>query len=93
MTFIFTFFRKESEKSREPAFDPSRCEVDPIFHALFSSWRLEPTLSKERTEFLRKVYEEDISPCLLFQDQDLKPRLLTAIEDNSIFVEPLAEKD
>ena len=73
--------------------DPSQCELDPVFHALFAGWRQEPTLSKEKPGFLHKVYHEDINPCLQFQNPELEKRLLKAIEENSVWVEPLPEKD
>jgi len=36
---------------------------------------------------------EDIDPCLSFANSDLVKRLTKAVEDNSVWVEPLQEKD
>ena len=85
--------RKNSPKSSEVVIDSSRCEVDPVFHTLFSNWRQEPTLNRDKTEFLQKIYHEDINPCLQFRNEGLEARLVKAIEENSIWVEPWAEKD
>jgi len=73
--------------------DRSRCEVDPILLSHFAAWRVEPTLIREKDPFLQKMYTEDIDPCLTFANESLVNRLKKAIEDNSIWVEPLPEKD
>jgi len=86
---------KEKEKLRDAKpieTDPSL--VDPILHRLFVEWRKNPSLTaKDKSPFLQKVYTEDIDPCLLFENIDLVKRLRKAIEENSIWVEPVAEKD
>jgi Rab-3A-interacting protein len=77
--------------------DPERCEVDPAFHNLFASWRREPTLTvnhnNNKSQFLQKIYTEDIEPCLSFSNECLVKKLQQAVEENSIWVEPLPEKD
>jgi len=73
--------------------DRSRSDVDPILLSHFAAWRMEPNLSREKTLFLRKIYTEDIDPSLNFANEALVNRLRKAIEENSIWVEPLPEKD
>ncbi len=73
--------------------DRSRCDVDPIMLAHFAAWRAEPLLIREKSEFLHKMYTEEIDPCLTFANEPLVSRLRKAIEDNSIWVEPVSEKD
>jgi hypothetical protein len=50
-------------------------------------------LTREGSFFLQKIYTEDIDPCLSFEDEALVNRLKNAIEENSVWVEPLPEKD
>lgn len=83
-------FRADGDKGE--SLDRDRCEIDPVLHFLFSTWRDSPTLNKARSEFLAKVYEEDVEPCIQFKNQDLVGRLMTAIEENSIWVDPIPEK-
>ncbi|ODM90996.1 Guanine nucleotide exchange factor for Rab-3A, partial [Orchesella cincta] len=84
---------KQKEKTNEVVIDRSRCDVDPILLAHFAAWRTEPVLCQEKSAFLQKMYTEEIEPCLTFANVPLVSRLKKAIEDNSIWVEPLPEKD
>lgn len=85
--------RKQKEKTNEVVIDRSQCDVDPILLAHFAAWRTDPVLVREGSEFLQQMYMEEIDPCLTFANEPLVIRLRKAIEDNSIWVEPLSEKD
>lgn len=85
-------FRKVNEINKPLDTDPSL--IDPAFFKLFVDWRVKPILSnKDKNPFLQKIYNEDIEPCLVFENDLLVVRLKKAIEENSIWVEPVAEKD
>lgn len=67
--------------------------MDPILLSHFAAWRVDPNLVREESIFLEKIYTEDIDPCLSFEDEELVTRLKKAIQENSVWVEPLPEKD
>ncbi|ELV10264.1 Guanine nucleotide exchange factor for Rab-3A [Tupaia chinensis] len=64
-------------------------EVDTILFAEFQSWRDSPTLDKT-CPFLERVYREDVGPCLDFTMQELSALVRTAVEDNTLTIEPVA---
>uniref|UniRef100_A0A131Y121 Putative guanine nucleotide exchange factor n=3 Tax=Ixodes ricinus TaxID=34613 RepID=A0A131Y121_IXORI len=65
---------------------PDACEVDPVYHREFVSWRQNPGLDPQ-DPFLARIYQEDILPCLHFATQQLSQEVLRAIEDNCITIE------
>lgn len=65
---------------------PDACEVDPVYHREFVSWRQNPCLDP-KDPFLARIYQEDILPCLHFATQQLSQEVLRAIEDNCITIE------
>ncbi|CAG7731088.1 unnamed protein product [Allacma fusca] len=87
---------KAKQKCADVVIDGEHCEVDPTFHGMFVLWRQEPTLTvnhnNNKSQFLQKIYTEDIEPCLTFSNDGLVHKVRKAVEENSIWVEPIPEK-
>ncbi|XP_036114800.1 guanine nucleotide exchange factor for Rab-3A isoform X2 [Molossus molossus] len=66
-------------------------EVDTALFAEFQAWRESPTLDKS-SPFLERVYREDVGPCLDFTMQELSALVRTAVEDNTLTIEPVASQ-
>ncbi|XP_036349872.2 guanine nucleotide exchange factor for Rab-3A isoform X6 [Ochotona princeps] len=64
-------------------------QVDTTLFAEFQAWRESPTLDKSNP-FLERVYREDVGPCLDFTMQELSALVRTAVEDNTLTIEPVA---
>ncbi|XP_078537425.1 guanine nucleotide exchange factor for Rab-3A isoform X4 [Lissotriton helveticus] len=64
-------------------------EVDTLLFAEFEAWRDSPTLDHSCT-FLQRIYHEDIEPCLDFAKQELSELVKSAVEKNTLTVEPVA---
>ena len=79
----------------EASIDKEACEVDPTMLTQFAQWRQQPVVTCENPPagFLERVITEDVNPCLYFANEDLTARLRAAIEENSVWVEPIPEKD
>ncbi|XP_077565301.1 rab-3A-interacting protein [Stigmatopora nigra] len=63
-------------------------EADAQLFAEFKAWREEPTLDPACC-FLRRVYREDIYPCLTFSKSELGSSILESVEQNTLSVEPV----
>lgn len=66
-------------------------EVDPVLHKEFLSWKSNPTLQKT-DPFISRVYEEDIRLCLEFPNKELTERLMSAVENGTVFIEAVSDK-
>ncbi|XP_036114805.1 guanine nucleotide exchange factor for Rab-3A isoform X6 [Molossus molossus] len=66
-------------------------KVDTALFAEFQAWRESPTLDKS-SPFLERVYREDVGPCLDFTMQELSALVRTAVEDNTLTIEPVASQ-
>ncbi|EDL41334.1 RAB3A interacting protein (rabin3)-like 1, isoform CRA_b, partial [Mus musculus] len=66
-------------------------KVDTTLFAEFQAWRASPTLDKS-CPFLERVYREDVGPCLDFTVQELSALVRTAVEDNTLTIEPVASQ-
>ncbi|XP_052046236.1 guanine nucleotide exchange factor for Rab-3A isoform X5 [Apodemus sylvaticus] len=66
-------------------------KVDTTLFAEFQAWRASPTLDKN-CPFLERVYREDVGPCLDFTVQELSALVRTAVEDNTLTIEPVASQ-
>ncbi|XP_078537422.1 guanine nucleotide exchange factor for Rab-3A isoform X1 [Lissotriton helveticus] len=64
-------------------------QVDTLLFAEFEAWRDSPTLDHSCT-FLQRIYHEDIEPCLDFAKQELSELVKSAVEKNTLTVEPVA---
>ncbi|XP_043092477.1 rab-3A-interacting protein isoform X6 [Puntigrus tetrazona] len=63
-------------------------EVDSLLFNEFKMWKEEPTLERS-CSFLKRIYREDIYPCLTFSKSELGSAILEAVEQNTLSVEPV----
>lgn len=62
-------------------------EADLSLYNEFKTWKEEPLM--ERTcPFLKRIYQEDICPCLTFPKNELAAAVLEAVENNTLSIEP-----
>ncbi|KAM6937093.1 guanine nucleotide exchange factor for Rab-3A isoform 2-T2 [Xenentodon cancila] len=64
-------------------------EMDSILFAEFLMWREHPSLDRS-SAFLGRIYREDIGPCLSFTRSELSQLVQSAVENNSLTIEPVA---
>ncbi|XP_067356125.1 guanine nucleotide exchange factor for Rab-3A isoform X2 [Channa argus] len=64
-------------------------QIDSVLYAEFLMWKEHPTLERSST-FLSRVYREDIGPCLSFTRSELSQLVQSAVEKNSLTIEPVA---
>lgn len=63
--------------------------VDPVVHKEYMLWKKSPTLRKENSEFLQRLYTEDVVPCMTFPNLDLTSKLMKAVETNNVVMSPI----
>ncbi|CAF1262137.1 unnamed protein product [Rotaria sp. Silwood1] len=61
--------------------------VDNVLLREFARWEEKPSIGKDSSVFMHRVYSEDILPCLTFPNADLSSKILTAIEHNDVTME------
>ncbi|XP_075996245.1 guanine nucleotide exchange factor for Rab-3A isoform X2 [Genypterus blacodes] len=82
--------RLESSSSpAHPADAKEDSEMDPTLYAEFLAWNERPSLDRSSV-FLTRVYREDIAPCLSFTRSELSQLVQSAVESNSLTIEPVA---
>ncbi|XP_013869085.1 guanine nucleotide exchange factor for Rab-3A isoform X2 [Austrofundulus limnaeus] len=64
-------------------------EMDSIQFAEFLLWKEQPSLDRS-SPFLSRIYKEDIGPCLSFTRSELSQLVQSAVENNSLTIEPVA---
>ncbi|XP_072528384.1 guanine nucleotide exchange factor for Rab-3A isoform X2 [Salminus brasiliensis] len=64
-------------------------ELDSVLFAEFLSWREAPSLDRS-SAFISRIYREDIGPCLSFTRSELSQAVQSAVENNSLTIEPVA---
>uniref|UniRef100_A0A8C6V9L2 RAB3A interacting protein like 1 n=1 Tax=Naja naja TaxID=35670 RepID=A0A8C6V9L2_NAJNA len=64
-------------------------QVDSILFAEFQAWKESPTLDK-LCPFLKRIYHEDVGPCLDFTKHELSELVQAAVEQNTLTIEPVA---
>ncbi|XP_040894000.1 guanine nucleotide exchange factor for Rab-3A [Toxotes jaculatrix] len=64
-------------------------QMDSVLYAEFLMWREHPSLDRS-TAFLSRIYREDIGPCLSFTRSELSQLVQSAVENNSLTIEPVA---
>uniref|UniRef100_A0A8C5H3M1 Guanine nucleotide exchange factor for Rab-3A-like n=1 Tax=Gouania willdenowi TaxID=441366 RepID=A0A8C5H3M1_GOUWI len=64
-------------------------ETDSVLFAEFLMWREHPSLDRS-SAFLSRIYREDIGPCLSFTRCELSKMVQSAVENNSLTMEPVA---
>ncbi|XP_071353288.1 guanine nucleotide exchange factor for Rab-3A isoform X4 [Trachinotus anak] len=64
-------------------------EMDSVLYAEFLMWKEHPSLDRS-SAFLSRIYREDIGPCLSFTRSELSQLVQSAVENNSLTIEPVA---
>ncbi|KAK2842366.1 hypothetical protein Q5P01_012566 [Channa striata] len=64
-------------------------EIDSVLYAEFLMWKEHPTLDRS-SAFISRIYREDIGPCLSFTRSELSQLVQSAVENNSLTIEPVA---
>uniref|UniRef100_A0A665UH16 Guanine nucleotide exchange factor for Rab-3A-like n=1 Tax=Echeneis naucrates TaxID=173247 RepID=A0A665UH16_ECHNA len=64
-------------------------EMDSVLYAEFLMWKDHPSLDRS-SAFLSRIYREDIGPCLSFTRSELSQLVQSAVENNSLTIEPVA---
>ncbi|KAM9754385.1 guanine nucleotide exchange factor for Rab-3A isoform 5-T6 [Menidia menidia] len=64
-------------------------EMDSILFAEFLMWKEHPSLDRS-SAFLSRIYREDVGPCLSFTRSELSQLVQSAVERNSLTIEPVA---
>ncbi|XP_073327316.1 guanine nucleotide exchange factor for Rab-3A [Pagrus major] len=77
-----------SSVSIQPAAKEDR-EMDSVLYAEFLMWKENPCLERS-SAFLSRIYREDIGPCLSFTRSELSQLVQSAVENNSLTIEPVA---
>ncbi|UJR08512.1 hypothetical protein I4U23_012777 [Adineta vaga] len=61
--------------------------VDDMLLREFTCWDEKPSIERDASLFIYRVYNEDILPCLSFPNIELSSKVLEAIESNNITME------
>ncbi|XP_039664672.1 guanine nucleotide exchange factor for Rab-3A isoform X4 [Perca fluviatilis] len=64
-------------------------EMDSVLYAEFLMWKENPSVERS-SAFLSRIYREDIGPCLSFTRSELSQLVQSAVENNSLTIEPVA---
>ncbi|XP_031715833.1 guanine nucleotide exchange factor for Rab-3A isoform X4 [Anarrhichthys ocellatus] len=64
-------------------------EMDSVLYAEFLLWKENPSVERSSV-FLSRIYREDIGPCLSFTRSELSQLVQSAVENNSLTIEPVA---
>ena len=89
---------KKSKKSLASALDLNQSDliektepklVDPVVHKEYMIWKKSPTLNKENSLFLQRLYTQDVLPCMTFPNLDLTAKVMKAVETNSLSMSPI----
>ncbi|XP_035814554.2 guanine nucleotide exchange factor for Rab-3A isoform X3 [Amphiprion ocellaris] len=64
-------------------------EIDSVLFAEFLMWKEHPSLDRS-SAFLSRIYSEEIGPCLSFTRSELSQLVQSAVESNSLTIEPVA---
>ncbi|KAM8939693.1 guanine nucleotide exchange factor for Rab-3A [Pelodytes ibericus] len=65
-------------------------QVDTLLFSELMAWKESPTLDRS-SAFLSRIYHEDIAPCLDFAKRELSEQVLSAVEENTLSVEPVVQ--
>ncbi|XP_051917866.1 guanine nucleotide exchange factor for Rab-3A isoform X2 [Hippocampus zosterae] len=64
-------------------------EMDSVLYAEFLMWKEHPSLERS-SALMNRIYREDIAPCLSFTRSELAQLVQSAVENNSLTIEPVA---
>uniref|UniRef100_A0A8C4X100 RAB3A interacting protein (rabin3) n=1 Tax=Eptatretus burgeri TaxID=7764 RepID=A0A8C4X100_EPTBU len=80
--------RHSKEFGALPATAQQPNEMDILLFIEFKVWKDSPTFDKNCL-FLKRIYCEDVEPCLSFPKSELAHAVLKAVEDNTLSIEPV----
>lgn len=80
-----------SQGAMTPSPSTEAKEIDTLLLHNFQNWREAPSLSVDNP-FTRRIFTEDIQPCLSFTNADLSLQLQASIEKNMLCIEPINAK-
>ncbi|CAF1150529.1 unnamed protein product [Adineta ricciae] len=66
---------------------PNHNHIDEVLLREFTSWDENPSIERDASLFIYRVYNEDILPCLSFPNTELSSKVLEAIENNCVTME------
>ncbi|XP_054631845.1 guanine nucleotide exchange factor for Rab-3A isoform X5 [Dunckerocampus dactyliophorus] len=64
-------------------------EMDSVLYAEFLLWKEHPSLDRS-SALMSRIYREEITPCLSFTRSELSQLVQSAVENNSLTIEPVA---
>ncbi|XP_040017708.2 guanine nucleotide exchange factor for Rab-3A isoform X1 [Gasterosteus aculeatus] len=64
-------------------------QLDSVLYAEFLLWKENPSVERS-SAFLSRIHREDIGPCLSFTRSELSQLVQSAVENNSLTIEPVA---
>ncbi|XP_057692625.1 guanine nucleotide exchange factor for Rab-3A isoform X2 [Corythoichthys intestinalis] len=64
-------------------------EIDSVLYAEFLMWKEHPSLDRS-SALMSRIHREDIAPCLSFTRSELSQLVQSAVENNSLTIEPVA---
>ncbi|XP_062246572.1 guanine nucleotide exchange factor for Rab-3A isoform X1 [Platichthys flesus] len=76
-------------RQRGEGLDTGSRQMDSVLYAEFLMWKEHPSFERS-SAFLRRIYREDIGPCLSFTRSELSQLVQNAVENNSLTIEPVA---
>ncbi|XP_037398853.1 guanine nucleotide exchange factor for Rab-3A isoform X2 [Pygocentrus nattereri] len=79
----------QQEPTTAPPANQEDKELDSVLFAEFLSWKEAPSLDRS-SAFISRIYREDIGPCLSFTRSELSQSVQSAVENNSLTIEPVA---
>nr|XP_019935088.1 PREDICTED: guanine nucleotide exchange factor for Rab-3A-like isoform X1 [Paralichthys olivaceus] len=76
-------------QQRGEGLDTDSRQMDSVLYAEFLMWKEHPSFDRS-SAFLGRIYREDIRPCLSFTRSELSQLVQSAVENNSLTIEPVA---
>ncbi|XP_074488782.1 guanine nucleotide exchange factor for Rab-3A isoform X1 [Sebastes fasciatus] len=76
-------------QERREGLDTDSRQMDSVLYAEFLMWKENPSVERS-SAFLSRIYREDIGPCLSFTRSELSQLVQSAVENNSLTIEPVA---
>ncbi|XP_039664671.1 guanine nucleotide exchange factor for Rab-3A isoform X3 [Perca fluviatilis] len=80
---------KEDREERGEELGTDSRQMDSVLYAEFLMWKENPSVERS-SAFLSRIYREDIGPCLSFTRSELSQLVQSAVENNSLTIEPVA---
>lgn len=63
--------------------------IDPVLRKEYLTWKKSPTLEKQESDFLKRIYREDVEPCLDFPNGKLAKDVFEAVRNNNLAISPI----